>query len=194
MDLTVFSLRKWVRLTLQGNPTSLLLLFLPQKSIVVKTAIGSTLMELAPAFASRQAIARFLGYLQAQRQRLLGERGQKNVNRKELVDKFGFDCKYASHMLRLGYQGVEYAETGRLELPLGEPVRQRIRDVRAGLVPLNDILTECGQVEQQLKDLRDTSPLPEFPETDRVNEWMRNAYMGFWHADGYERKWKSGEA
>lgn len=85
----------------------LLLLYLPDDALVIRTEVGRQLQLLAPAFASRQAGRRFLGYLEAQRQRLVGERGQRDVNRAELVEQFGYDTKYAMHMLRLGHQGVE---------------------------------------------------------------------------------------
>jgi hypothetical protein len=70
----------------------------------------------------------FLGCAKAaplimQRQRLVGERGQRDVNRVELIERFGYDTKYAMHMLRLGHQGVEFLESGRLTLPIRDPVR-----------------------------------------------------------------------
>lgn len=185
LDLTVYSLRKWTRLALDGNPTVLMLLF---GKPLVCNAHGSRLRELAPSFASRQAIYRFLGYLTAQKQRLLGERGQKNVNRADLVAKFGFDTKYAGHMVRLGYQGIEYGETGRLTLPMTEPSCSRVLDIRQGRVPLNDVLTECGELEQRLADLKTTSPLPESPDVERVNAWMRETYLAWWHCEAQEAR------
>ncbi|HVJ71623.1 MAG TPA: nucleotidyltransferase domain-containing protein [Sphingomicrobium sp.] len=180
LDLTIYSLRKWIRLALKGNPTVITLLFSP--SYIVCNARGQSLLELAPCFASRTAGAHYLGYLQAQRQRLLGERGQKNVNRRELVEAYGFDTKYAGHMLRLGYQGVEFMETGRLTLPMPEVERERVRAVRRGEVSLNDVLTETGYLEVRLRDLYTTSPLPERPNTTRVEEWMLDTYYESWKA------------
>ena len=55
LDLTIFSLRKWARLALQGNPTVLLLLYLPEDALVTRTEVGRQLQQLPPAFASRQA-------------------------------------------------------------------------------------------------------------------------------------------
>ena len=103
LDLTIYSLRKWARLALQGNPTVLLLLYLPDDAVVIRTSVGQQLQKLAPAFASRNAGKRFLGYLEAQRQRLVGERGQRDVNRVELIEQFGYDTKYAMHLIRLGH-------------------------------------------------------------------------------------------
>ena len=52
---------------------------------------------------------------------------------------YGFDTKYAMHMLRLGFQGVELLTTGRLSLPMREPERSFLLDVRRGKVDEADI-------------------------------------------------------
>src|SRR6266581_26706 len=49
LDLVAYSLRKWLRLALSGNPTVLLLLFSPLESLPVCTERGTALRALAPA-------------------------------------------------------------------------------------------------------------------------------------------------
>jgi uncharacterized protein len=185
LDLTVYSLRKYCRLALQGNPTILLLLFVPTSECVVRDARGAQLQELAPAFASREAGKRFLGYMEAQRQRLTGERGQKNVNRPELVERYGFDTKFAMHMLRLGLQGIEYMRTGRLALPMAEPERSYLRGVRTGAETLQAVLTRAGELEREMKDLLTTSPLPERPDSAAVERYVSRTYLEAWKARRY---------
>lgn len=180
LDLTIYSLRKWARLALQGNPTVLLLLFLPDDALVVRTKAGEQLQNLAPAFASRRAGERFLGYLEAQRQRLVGERGQRDINRTHLVEQYGYDTKYAMHMLRLGHQGVEFLESGRLTLPIREPIRSHLMDVRRGQSNLADVLTECTQLELRLSELLDSSPLPPEPDLKAVENFMMDTYAAAW--------------
>jgi uncharacterized protein len=180
LDLTVYGLRKWARLALQGNPTVLLLLYLPDDAIVIRTSVGEQLQKLAPAFASRHAGKRFQGYLEAQRQRLVGERGQRDVNRVDLVEQFGYDTKYAMHMLRLGHQGVEFLESGRLTLPMREPVRSHLMDVRRGRGTLADVLEECTQLELRLSSLLDSSPLPLEPDVTTVEHFVMDTYEAAW--------------
>ena len=180
LDLVTYSLRKWARLALQGNPTVMLLLYLPDDALVVRTSAGERLQKLAPAFASRRAGRRFLGYLEAQRQRLVGERGQRDVNRVELVKEFGYDTKYAMHMLRLGHQGVEFLETGRLTLPMREPVRGHLMEVRRGLIKLADVMEECTQVELRISALLDSSPLPDQPDLKTVEAFIMDTYATAW--------------
>jgi predicted nucleotidyltransferase len=183
LDLTIYSLRKFLRLAMHGNPTILALLFVPPELCILRDARGAHLQEMAPLIISRQAGNRYLGYLEAQRQRLLGERGQKKVNRPLLEDAHGYDTKYAMHMLRLGYQGVELMETGKLTLPLPEPVRSHIKSVRLGQVSFQDVLTETGEYERQIKDLLNTSPLQEKPESKQVEDWMLRLYLENWKGD-----------
>jgi uncharacterized protein len=180
LDLTVFSLRKWARLALQGNPTVLLLLYLPDDALVTRTEAGRQLQQLAPAFASRHAGRRFLGYLEAQRDRLTGERGQRDVNRTELVEQFGYDTKYAMHMLRLGHQGVEFLETGRLSLPMRETVRGHLMAVRQGHSSLPAVLAECDELQSRLAALLESSPLPLEPDRDRVETFVMDTYEKAW--------------
>ena len=180
LDLVVHSLRKFARLALKGNPTVLLLLYVDPDDLLLRTAVGDGLQTLAPAFASRQAGNSFLGYLTAQKQRLLGERGQLRVHRPDLFDEHGYDTKYAMHMLRLGYQGRELLETGRISLPMREHERQRVFAVRRGQVAFNDVLTEIGELERRLEDLLETSPLPPEPDRAAVDEFLVRAYREHW--------------
>lgn len=72
VDLVAYSLRKYLRLATKGNPTALLPLYAPEPSIVVLTEMGTELRALAPRLLSLQTVNRFLGYMDSQRERLLG--------------------------------------------------------------------------------------------------------------------------
>ena len=181
-DLQIYGLRKFLRLALSGNPTILALLFMPEDMLLKCDARGAQLMDLAPFIVSRQAGKAFLGYMQAQRMRLTGERGQKRVNRPDLVEQHGYDTKYAMHVLRLGIQGVELLNTGRLTLPMHPADRNYLRGVRNGSQSLQAVLTKAGELEQELKHLLDNSPLPEQPDRALVEDWMLTMYFRMWSA------------
>ena len=53
LDLTIYSLRKWMRLALKGNPTILLLLFTPEDQLVHCDSLGRELRSLPPQIISR---------------------------------------------------------------------------------------------------------------------------------------------
>jgi uncharacterized protein len=180
LDLTIYSLRKWMRLAIKGNPTILLLLFTSQDQLVSCDELDAELRALTPEIVSRRVQAPFLGYLQAQKQRLTGERGQKRIHRPELEEMYGFDTKYAMHMLRLGFQGVELLSTGQLSLPMREPERSFLLDVRRGRVSEQECLAKAESLEHELDDLATTSILRAEPDEQRVEQWVLEAYRRRW--------------
>lgn len=122
LDYTCYSLRKYMRLALAGNPTILLPLFVPEEHLIACTDLGRELRALKPVILSRQAGHRFAGYLESQRRSLLSYDGKgRDVTRPELVEKYGWDTKFGGHMVRLGFQGYELLRDGQLRLPLPEP-------------------------------------------------------------------------
>lgn len=186
LDLTVFGLQKFCRLAADGNPTVLLMFFLPSYTRI--DALGGNLKDMAGLFISKEAGKRFLGYMQGQRQRLLGERGQKRVKRPELEQAHGFDTKYAMHILRLGMQGVELLETGKLSLPMSGEARDYLRGVRQGAATIDEVLSRAGELERQLKDLLSSSFLPEHADRPTIEAWMQDVYLQTWKARG--QRWR----
>lgn len=185
LDLTVYSLRKWMRLALQGNPTVLLPLFVPLDEIVSMNEHGHDLRVNRSMILSRQAGRRFAGYLEAQRQGLLSHDGKgRDVTRPELVAAYGFDTKYCAHMVRLGLQGVELMETGRITLPVPEPHRRWLRELRTGGHSMQEALDNTAALEARLRVLTDdvTSPLPDHPDYAAADQWLISAYQSAWEA------------
>lgn len=179
LDLTIYGLRKFCRLAAQGNPSILILLYLPKYTI--ETSAGSELLTRRDMFASRESGKRFLGYLTSQKMRLIGEAGGMDVKRPELIEKHGYDTKYAYHMARLGFQGVEFLETGRLKLPLTGEAYEFCLAIRKGQLELNAVLTRCGEMERRLKDLIDgESQLPEVPNATAINQYLIEAHQTHW--------------
>ena len=54
------------------------------------------------------------------------------------------------HALRLGYQGLELLQTGRVTLPMPEPERSRVMAVRRGERSFEEVLAEIDEVERRL--------------------------------------------
>lgn len=182
-DLVVYALRKYLRLAVKGNPTALLPLYAPADQVLVVTPLGEELRALAPRLLSQQAVHRFLGYLHSQRERLLGRGSRHGVpNRPELVERYGFDVKYASHALRLAYQGREVARDARLTLPLPDAERARVLQVKTGEVPLPQVLAEIAAVQAEVEELLATgrTPLPEHPDAAAVTAWSTDAHRRHW--------------
>lgn len=182
-DLTIYSLRKFMRLATAGNPTILTLLYAPEGDVLIRTSYGGQLRALASQIVSQKAGWRFLGYLDGQRERMTGGGNQARVpNRPELIEAHGYDTKYASHALRLGLQGLELVRTGHLTLPLNRATLGTCMEVKRGTVPFDEALARIDDVRAALADAIDHSPHVLAPEPDMiaVNAWMIHAHQSHW--------------
>jgi hypothetical protein len=65
---------------------------------------------------------------------------------------------------------------------MAEPTRSHLRDVRVGRVTLQEVLTECEELEAQLQSFIDISPLPAEPNKEAVEAWMLDTYWEYWRA------------
>lgn len=183
VDLTIYSLRKWLRLAVAGNPSILVPLFVPLVHVLHATALGVDIRHDPSWLLSRQAGHRFLGYLRSQRAKLLGERGNM-TNRPELVERYGFDTKFAYHMVRLGLEGRELLREGKLTLPIAEPWRTWLRELRVGQHSRADALDVAADLEEQLTTLvAGGSPLPERVDSTRVDAFLVRAYREHWSSE-----------
>jgi uncharacterized protein len=179
LDVVIYSARKWARLALAGNPTVLLVLFVPDEDVVYRNAAGRELVDNAHRFVSKLAAQRFLGYLQAQKAAMTGEVGA-HTNRPELVAIHGYDTKYAMHALRLGFQGVELLTTGRLTLPVPEPQREYLRSIRRGEAQLDEVVGAVSAAEAELTRLQESSTLPDEPDRGWVDQWLHRSHLKYW--------------
>lgn len=181
LDLTIYSLRKWMRLALAGNPTVLLPLFVPREHILACTGLGAALRDMREVILSRQAGHRFAGYLDAQRRSLLSRDGKgRDVTRPELIEAYGFDTKFCAHMVRLGLQGVELLRDGWISLPVPEPDRTWLIELRTGQHSMTEALDRADECERQIAKLLSTSLLPEKPDYAAADAWLVQAYQRAW--------------
>ena len=84
------------------------------------------------------------------------------------------------HAARLGYQGIELLETGRLTLPLAEPARSRVMAIRAGARSFADALAEIDEVERRLARALERTSLPDEPDRAAVDAFLVDAYRRAW--------------
>jgi predicted nucleotidyltransferase len=180
LDLSMYGLREYLRLVLKGNPTLTELLFVPKEMCSVYKAGARLIQDMATKMVSQRTLRAYLGYMANQRERLLGERGQKRTNRPELVEAYGYDTKYAYHVLRLGCQGNQLAAKGRLEFPLEGHVRASLLSVRKGEVCLNDAVEWMTELERLLEIKLKASELPAEPDYVRVEKMMQDIYWESW--------------
>lgn len=172
IDIQCHTLRKYLKLIEGGNPSILATLFAPRWQAWDRFPLE----YLRDTYVrTRRAGQAYLGYSTQQLKRMRGEAGQKNVNRTDLIERFGYDTKYAYHALRLVKQGIEVAETGRIELPISEPVRTLLLQVRAGAFSQQRVESWIEDHTTHLETL-----VTDLPQAPSINGLITDLYKDFW--------------
>jgi hypothetical protein len=180
-DRTMYPLRKWLRLAVNGNPSIMLALWAP---VEMSTSAGNQLRGHADWFVGRHIIPAYQGYMRGQVLRILGEKrsghGRRGGGgRTELIEAHGYDTKYAMHAARLGFQCLELMETGRLALPIPDPAGQWLRDVRSGLVEFDEWWQTVLELDEKMHQARFDESVR--PDADRsaIVEWSIDTHLHY---------------
>jgi len=96
----------------------------------------------------RAALKNYKSYLRWQNER--------NPVRKKLEEKFKFDVKHASHLIRLSRTGREILKTGKLMVR--RPDAEELVAIRRGEREYEDIIEEASNIEKEMNDLYMTNP------------------------------------
>lgn len=183
-DLVAYSLRKYLGLAAKGNPTALLPLFAPSDMVLEVNEFGERLRDIRHRFLTVQAVHRFVGYMDAQYDRMMGT-SRKNVpNRPELVEQHGYDTKYASHALRLAIQGWEVSN-GNLSLPMRESDRQMVLAVKRGEWTREQVADQIGLIRDEIVGGGyGAKVLPPDVDWQFMAAWCTVTHMAYWRERG----------
>ena len=179
---SVYSLWKLCQMFAEGNPTSLCLLF--AEPIVDDFDI--TTDHFRSLVMSRKSGHRFLKYMEAQRKSMTGERAS-HTKRPTLEELHGYDTKFASHVIRLGYQGVEFLTTGKVTLPMPEAERKHVLQVRRGMFSMDEVVAESYRLQRRMEEALAISTLPEDADWEGLSSWLTIQYMHWWDLTYDER-------
>jgi predicted nucleotidyltransferase len=110
-------------------------------------------------------------------------RWKKNRNeyRAGLEAEHGFDCKNASHLVRLMITGEHALKTGEYLVKMPEDHRQTIKDVRAGKWTYKEVLDFGEEKDQYIRgELYKTTDLPKTADRKRIAELILQIQDIYW--------------
>jgi hypothetical protein len=84
------------------------------------------------------------------------------------------------HALRIAHQGNELLSSGRITLPISEPVRARLMEVRRGEPTLAEVLERLHEQTALLERAALQGQLPEQPDHAAIDDFLADAYQRTW--------------
>jgi predicted nucleotidyltransferase len=171
LDCVFYDIRKLVNLWLKSNPNVLSLLWLKDEFYIREAYEFRAFKLQRKRFSSKAGYHAIKGYAYGQMKDMDKGvyKGYMGAKRKALVEKFGYDTKHASHLIRLLRMGVEYCTTGEYRVWRGDIDAEELKEIKNGAWPRDKVLREADYLMKELTEAHEKSPLPEQADV----EWAK---------------------
>jgi len=154
-DLTIYSIIKYFRLLTDCNPNIIDTLFVPRRCVVYSTNLGELLRENRHLFLNKGCWPTFKGYAYTQIHKMKTK--QPEGKRVQLVEKYGYDVKFAYHVVRLLNEIEQIMAEGTLALDQNS---EQLKAIRRGEWTQQQVETYFHEKEKSLETLYTNSKLP----------------------------------
>lgn len=164
-DFQIFSIIRYFQLCLECNPNMIDSLFTPRRCVMHSTQVGEIARENRKLFLHKGAWHKFRGYAYSQMHKIKGKVNASNPARAETIQKFGYDVKFAHHVVRLLDEVEQIMVEHDLDL---ERNREQLKSIRRGEWTLEQIQSHFDAKERSLENTYATSTLPHSPDEAAV--------------------------
>jgi len=120
-------------------------------------------------FVHKGSYHKYRGYAYQQLHKM--SRKEVKGKRQALIDEFGYDVKFAYHLVRLSLEAEQILEEHTLDL---ERNREILKSIRRGDWTEEQVKEWFAQKEKHLDDLYHNSTLPHSPDEDAIKELLLN--------------------
>lgn len=164
-DFQIFSIVRYFQLCMECNPNMIDSLFTPRRCVMHSTQVGEITRENRKLFLHKGAWHKFRGYAYSQMHKIKGKVNASNPARAETIQKFGYDVKFAYHVVRLLDEVEQIMVEHDLDL---ERNREQLKSIRRGEWTLEQIQSHFDAKERSLENAYATSTLPHSPDEAAV--------------------------
>ncbi len=166
-DVTVYAIAKYFRLLLENNPNIIDSLYVPENCVLYASPIGQLLRESRQLFLHKGCWAKFKGYAYGQMHKIRTK--QPEGKRKALVDEFGYDVKFAYHVVRLLGEVEQLLLHQDMDL---QRDAEQMKAIRRGEWSLQQLEDYFARKEADLERVYLASALPDKPDVDAVRQLL----------------------
>jgi len=169
-DIVLYELTKAIRQLEKGNPNILSLLWLEPQYYLKITEEGQMLLDNKHLFVGKHIYHSYVGYANGQLHRMTHAacKGYMGEKRKRLVEKYGYDCKNGSHLIRILRMGIEFLTDGELHVLRNDA--QQLLEIKAGEWSLEKVKEEAEKLFELAKTAYVQSHLPVKSDHVEVNQ------------------------
>lgn len=170
-DFSVYNIVKYFQLCMINNPNMIDSLFTPDNCVIHRTAVSDIIRANRKIFLHKGAWHKFKGYSYAQMGKIRAKTNSNNPKRAETILKYGYDVKFAYHVVRLINEVEQILTEGDLNLQRNN---EQLKDIRRGTWNILDLEEYFKRKELDLEDLYHTSKLQNAPDENKIKELLMN--------------------
>lgn len=176
-DLNVYNIVHFFHLCMENNPNMLASLFTPQDCVLHSTKVANMVRDARHSFLHKGAWHRFKGYAYNQLHKMRTKNPEPGSNRAIMVEKFGYDVKFAYHVVRLLDEVEQILVEGDLDIRRN---RAQLKAIRRGEVSEADIYSWATEKEKGLEKAYEDSKLPHGPDEAAIKRLLLECLEEHW--------------
>jgi histidyl-tRNA synthetase len=168
-DLQIFNIVKFFELCRENNPNMIDSLFTPENCVIHCTQIGRMVRDNRRLFLSKEAWKKFRGYAHSQLKKMNDK--EPVGKRKEIIEKHGFDIKFAYHIIRLLDEAEQIILEGDLNL---QRAREPMKAIRRGEWTAEEVREWAMEKEKALEAAYPSCTLPDHAPVEPIRQLLIN--------------------
>lgn len=176
-DLNVYNIVHYFHLCMENNPNMIASLFTPQDCVLHSTTVANMVRDKRKLFLHKGCWHRFKGYAYNQLHKMRTKTPEPDSNRGRMVEKFGYDVKFAYHVVRLLDEVEQMLVEGDLDIRRN---RAQLKAIRRGEVPEEEIYRWATDKEKGLEKAYEESKLPYGPDQDAIKKLLLECLEEHW--------------
>ena len=166
-DFCIYNITKFFKLCADGNPNMIDSLFVPFRCVVNETQIGNRVREKRHLFLSKKCWHTFKGYAYSQMHKMKIKKPEGK--RAMTVAKYGYDVKFAYHVVRLLNEVEQILLESDVDL---ERNREQLKAIRRGDWAMEEVEEYFNTKEKDLESLYLKSTLPHTPNYNEIRQLL----------------------
>lgn len=170
-DITIYNIVKYFQLCMDNNPNMIDSLFVPDYCVIYSSEIGNLVRENKNLFLHKGSWFKFKGYAYSQLHKMDIKKANPESKRYESIVKYGYDIKFAYHIVRLLDECQQILEFGDLDLQRN---REQLKSIRRGEWTKEEIRNYFFNQEKKLEDIYNKSKIPKSPPVDKLKNLLLN--------------------
>jgi predicted nucleotidyltransferase len=170
-DFCIYSIVKFFNLAMENNPNMVDILFTPQRCVLFCSAVAQIIRDNRKLFLHKGSYHKFRGYAYAQLHKIGTKANSANPKRQKSIEQFGYDVKFAYHVVRLALEGEQILIEHDLDIERNAEI---LKAIRRGEWTEEKLRSWFDEKEKHLEELYTKSTLRHVPDEEAIKDILVN--------------------